>query len=315
LYFKTPEEFFQIPWRCKSCNLDHPFDSLKCNICEASRPETFKNGNVLKENLIRSAELRLSDIGEKLPSHANNRDCVFDNCYDRLIKKHVPLDTIRIARDKEIVLLVGPICCGKSTLARDFLSRGYCVISDGDVTKQALPTLCSSITDELLRLAESKGNADYRGFIIDSASLRLNQNRSKWVALANKLRLGVRCILFDVPKRHCIMLNTYRQLRSITHNNVFVTNKIAKNETKDSTFFTALGHSFNEVNDNIPNNSQGFVCVTTIGWTPLHQNANIDIANKPNHMSDSSSISVLDGSHNCSSQPDTISPVLFSYYY
>jgi bifunctional polynucleotide phosphatase/kinase len=105
------------------------------------------------------------------------------------------------AETTEMVLLVGPPGCGKTTLFKDmFLSRGYVHINQ-DVLKKR---------EKCLALARSA--LESRKSVMVDGTNPSTTSRAQYIAIARSLGVPVRCILFDANRELVRHLNTYRSV-------------------------------------------------------------------------------------------------------
>lgn len=105
--------------------------------------------------------------------------------------------------DREIVLLVAPPACGKSTLSRRFVAEGFHRVNQDEL--KSLDN-CLNSARQILTLPRSQT----RGIIVDNTNLLANV-RLKWINLAREFNLYIRCIVLDVPKEVSMSLVAYRR--------------------------------------------------------------------------------------------------------
>jgi len=102
-----------------------------------------------------------------------------------------------IAGQQEVVVLCGPMACGKSTLARRKF-MGY-----ERVNQDTLKTFakCAKVAEAAL--------AAGRSVVVDNTN-RDRKTRAQWVALAENAGVPVRCVQLEASKDLCFHLNGYR---------------------------------------------------------------------------------------------------------
>jgi len=145
---------------------------------------------------------------------------------------------------KEIILLVAPPACGKSTLARAFASQyGYFRINQDELgTIQK----CMQVAKENILLGKS--------LVIDNTNLNKN-TRLQWIAFAKEFNYQIRCINIKLSKDLCMLLSTYRLLNPFT---------LPQDRRKIE---TVVFHKFYKELE-FPTLSEGYDRVDSIGWIP-----------------------------------------------
>ena len=114
-------------------------------------------------------------------------------------------DMFNCSNSQEIVLLCGPPASGKSTISITHFQRYFRVNQD------TLKTLdkCLKVASEHLDTNKNKG------IIVDNTNLDVN-SREKWIKLAKKYSIPIRCICLKLPKEICIRLNKFRKVNPDT---------------------------------------------------------------------------------------------------
>lgn len=99
----------------------------------------------------------------------------------------------------QMIIFVGPPGSGKSHVSKLFESSGYRIVNQdtlGHLTK------CINVTQMELTQSES--------VVIDRTNPDADSRR-KFIDIAKKFSANIYCILFDIPKYGCLILNKYRE--------------------------------------------------------------------------------------------------------
>lgn len=161
----------------------------------------------------------------------------------------------------EIVLLVAPAACGKTTLSKEFVARGY-----ERINQDLLKTLPKCLQFARTTLLEAKHFADIntgevntgsrcRGVVVDNTNMNPDA-RKQWVQLAREINLPIRCVLLRVPKEVCVSLAAFRMIDHLTPSE-------DRREIKSivvNTFYK---------NPIFPSEKEGFDRVDTLEWSPV----------------------------------------------
>ena len=99
----------------------------------------------------------------------------------------------------ELVILVAPPACGKSTVSAKFADSGYTVVNQD--TLKTFPK-CMAIVEQTILVAK-------RSVIVDNTNTERG-TRAKWVEFAKKNSIPVRCILLETDKELSFLLASFR---------------------------------------------------------------------------------------------------------
>jgi bifunctional polynucleotide phosphatase/kinase len=105
----------------------------------------------------------------------------------------------------EIVLLVAPAACGKSTLARLFPPEHYQRVCQDEL--QGRFELCEERARKFL--------VEGRSVVIDNTNIG-SKRRSDWVRIANECGKAINCIVIETPKDIAVALAKMRVLSPLT---------------------------------------------------------------------------------------------------
>jgi len=128
---------------------------------------------------------------------------------------------------QEVILLVGSPASGKTTFSEDLVINypNYKIISKDKKT--------DSQYESLLNKKFS--------IIVDNTNPTM-ESRSKYIKIANKLNIPIRCIFFDFSKELIFHLNSYRTLTTDKHISQIVIYKFLKNLEKPT-----MNEGFSEI--------------------------------------------------------------------
>lgn len=103
--------------------------------------------------------------------------------------------------EQEMIIFYGAPGSGKSTFWKNNLSSYERVNNDTLKT----PAKCISVAEKTL--------SEKKSVVIDNTNVTLEQ-RNRYLPLAKKYNVPVRCFIFDVPKEVCIHNNNQRKINT-----------------------------------------------------------------------------------------------------
>eukprot|EP01038_Epipyxis_sp_PR26KG_P008888 gene8888-11987_t len=148
------------------------------------------------------------------------------------------------SQPNDLVILVAPAACGKSTLSRRFVENGYV-----RVNQDTLKTF-----EKCLETAKKYLNQN-RSVCVDNTNMKRDV-RKTWIDVAKQCNVKIRCVVLDTSKEICSHLAAFRLLDTMTS----VEDRREINKILINTFFK---------NPDYPAADEGFDELHTLHWSPV----------------------------------------------
>jgi bifunctional polynucleotide phosphatase/kinase len=129
--------------------------------------------------------------------------------------KRTALSGFRPSKEQELVILVGPPACGKSTLAAKYAHEGHTVVCQDDLKTK--PKVLSTM---------KKALKEGRSVMVDRKN-EYREDREEFIKLTREIcpDIEVRIVWFDVPRPLAEHLAAYREIKTGKHIPALVFNK------------------------------------------------------------------------------------------
>jgi len=148
----------------------------------------------------------------------------------------------------EIVLLVAPAACGKSSLAKRYCRAGY-----ERVNQDTLGTI------QKCHAAAREAVAQQRSVVVDNTNLKV-ETRQGWIELARSLNVPIRCVVLSTPKPVAMALNMFRTIDPCSPPE----DRVPDRHLPDLTINT----HFKDFEKHEVSVTEGFVRVDKVNWIP-----------------------------------------------
>jgi bifunctional polynucleotide phosphatase/kinase len=148
----------------------------------------------------------------------------------------------------EILLLVAPAACGKSSLAKRFCREGYERVNQdtlGSIQK------CHAATREII--------SRQRSVVVDNTNLMF-ETRQDWVQLALSLMVPIRCVVLSTPKPVAMALNMFRAIDPCSPPEDRLANRLIPD--------VAINTHFKAFNSDQVSDAEGFARIDRLNWIP-----------------------------------------------